>query len=599
MHDLQSLENFRKEVDRSYTKTTLRETLLHLIRPFLLQNEELCMKEGVSSYIYSQLPGLNSTKENLVRLYTYPFMTEKLLDAFRTYIPNEVRSVMDALVWQEHINEKKIEDKFGIEIAEEGQNSWGSPTRMLKKEYAFFQSDSDYVWEERKSLYTLSLPPIMRRYLMRHYPKPKHYDIHPTKPESTSFTYDGEKDIFLELPRLMVYYKQGNIALTTKDRPTVSSVNKMQKTLNLNDFFGGTKNKYLKNIRSNALIIMLTLSKKMKGKKDDEFFLKRLFHLYREQTSFYSFPILHTTIKGTGHMDTHWDLKNVEPEIFKLLQNLPQNEWVSYQNIEDYANYRMLPIQPVSLGIAEQRLYFSIKFETGSPEKHYVKKNTFSKEVIHPFLKGSFFLFAAFGLVEIAYNAPDTDQIGGTCFSPYDGLQYVRLTDLGAYVFGKTKEYTKPVNVQKVPLILSKDSLMILSDETDSTADILLQNYTQRVGANRYQTDAAAFLKDCKAKGDLQNKINLFKQTVTDKLPPNWNAFFEGLLANINPLKKVTSSYVLMQIPDDKRELMRLIAQDTILKKYALKAENFHILVKKTDLAKFKNRLKEFGFLLT
>ncbi|MFK7906439.1 MAG: hypothetical protein AB8B69_15010 [Chitinophagales bacterium] len=599
MHNLQLLDDFHTEIDETFNKTDLKKAILPIIRPFLLQNEELCMEHGASYSLYSQLPGLNTTKPNLVKIYCLPFLTEKLLEAFRAYIPSEVRSIMDALVWQEHIEEKEIKKQFEVEIAEEGQNSWGSPTQTLKKEYAFFQSDSKHIWKERKDIYTLSLPPIMRRYLMHIYPKPKHYDIHPTKPESTSFTYDGEKDIFLELPRLMVYYKQGNIALTAKDRPTVSSVNKMQKTLNLNDFFGGTKNKYLKNIRSNALITMLTLSKKMKGENDDEFFLKRLFHLYREQTSFYSFPILHTTIKGTGHMDTHWDLKNVEPEIFKLLQNLPQNEWVSYQNIEDYASYRMLPIQPVSVRLAEQRLYFSIKFETGSPEKHYVKKNTFSKEVTHPFLKGSFFMFAAFGLVEIAYNAPDTDQIGGTCFSPYDGLQYVRLTDLGAYVLGKTKEYTKPINVQKVPLILSKDSLMILSDETDSTADILLQNYTQRVGANRYQTDAAIFLKNCKSKTDLQNKISLFKQTVTDKLPPNWNAFFEGLLANINPLKKVTNSYLLMQIPADNKELVRLIAQDAILKKYVLKAENFHILVKKTDLVKFKNRLKEFGFLLT
>ena len=145
-------------------------------------------------------------------------------------------------------------------------------------------------------------------------------------------------------------------------------------------------------------------------------------------------------------------------------------------------------------------------------------------------------MFAAFGLVEIAYNTPDTSEIIDTYYSPYDGLQYVKITDLGAYVSSNYKtDYTPPQTVEKTPLVLSEDSLMILSDETDVTADILLKNYTEKVGPNRYQTDPSIFLKDCRSVEDIQNKVDLFQQTVSNELPANWKAFFDTLLSNTDP----------------------------------------------------------------
>ncbi len=599
---LKMFDDFYDEVDKSFNSVDLGKVIQEHIVPFISEHVDLCRMEGVREDILSQaLSNKNPIKKYKILIYCAPFLTEELFKAFQAYLPSDVRTVMDTLVWKGSLYEKVIEEKVGVQVAGMQENKWGTSTRMLKNGFEFLDSSSEYNYSKEKKghYYTLSMRPAMRAYLMPYYPKPKNYELNPTDLQSTTFTYNGEQDIFFELPGLVAYHGQGNIKMTAKDLPMLSSVNKMQKTLNIKDFFEKSKEKILKNLRSNAIVSMMILSEKLKGDKSDEKFLKRLFHLYRDRGYFHSFPILNTIVKGIGHLSPYGDLRKVEPTIFKLLQSFPEGEWVRYQNVEDYMNYRMLDIRPVSIYTAKQRLYFSIKFEEGGTEKHYVTKQTFDKEIVYPFLKGSFFLFAAFGLVEIAFNAPDTYQIGGTCYSPYDELQFIKLTKLGAYVFGQTSEYEQATKPKQMPLVLSKDSLMILSDETDMTADILLQNYTQKVGPNRYQTDAAIFLKNCQTKTDLKNKISLFKQTVTSDLPSNWQAFFATLLENVNPLKKASSNYIVMQIPENNKALMRLIAQDTILKKYAIKAEFFHILVGKSNWAKFKNRLKELGYLMS
>ncbi|MFK7908516.1 MAG: hypothetical protein AB8B69_25515, partial [Chitinophagales bacterium] len=326
-------------------------------------------------------------------------------------------------------------------------------------------------------------------------------------------------------------------------------------------------------------------------------FVKELFKAYQKQAH-QNLSTLLTTVKGTEKISSH-HLQLIEKNFWKLLKELPLREWVTYQNIEDFMKYRMWETAPISRAVAAENLFFNKRDPNSYSDKYYIKANTFHQAITIPFIKANFFLFAAYGLVEIAYDAPDTSKIVDTYFSPYDGLQYVKLTELGAYVSSEYRTYTPPKESQVRPLVLSEDSLMILSDENDTAAPILLQNFTQRVGTNRYQTDAAIFLAECKFEEEIKEKIDLFRQTIGGELPKNWEAFFGSLLQNINPFKDVSQEYILLQLPADNRDLIQLIAQDTLLKKYVLKGEQFHIFVSKSNLSKFKNRLKEFGIFLS
>jgi hypothetical protein len=199
--------------------------------------------------------------------------------------------------------------------------------------------------------------------------------------------------------------------------------------------------------------------------------------------------------------------------------------------------------------------------------------------------------------LDVAYDTPDVSEMGKTTQSPYDGLQYIRLNKLGAFVLAKTAEYEEPSVISKSSITLSTDSLTIVVDEADTTAPVILEPYTHRVSPNRFRTDFGFFLKNTKTKQELEDKITLFKQSVKVDIPDNWEVFFKELRQKIDPLTPVKDVFVF-QIPTDNPELLRLIAKDVTLRKYCLKAEGYHIIVPKKNMSRFRKRLGEFGYLL-
>ena len=107
--------------------------------------------------------------------------------------------------------------------------------------------------------------------------------------------------------------------------------------------------------------------------------------------------------------------------------------------------------------------------------KRFVTENRYYRALIRPLIKGTFYLYAAFGLLDIAYDQIDAKVMGKTADSPYDGLRFVRLNDLGAYVCGFLPEYEAPEAIRTSQMTLSADSLTILTDKNDPTAAIMLE----------------------------------------------------------------------------------------------------------------------------
>jgi hypothetical protein len=79
-------------------------------------------------------------------------------------------------------------------------------------------------------------------------------------------------------------------------------------------------------------------------------------------------------------------------------------------------------------------------------------------------LKGAMFLFAAFGLVDIAYDPPSNRELcggEGGYLIPYDGLRYVRITPLGEYVIGKTAQCPVATGEETARIILDDQRLIM------------------------------------------------------------------------------------------------------------------------------------------
>jgi hypothetical protein len=576
-------------INESYNRDHLQKGYL----PFIRKMASTPAWQMADKKVQKILEKKKLLKEDLTILVAAVLSGKELFSAFKSVLPEEAGKLLERMVWEEYfLHEDLILSEYGIEITETKTTAWGTKNKGLRDEFYLFSTEQAYDWHNG-SQYYIGLDAEIRKKLIDFFDKPEGYYLQPVQeiPQNLE-QFRGEKIIFQELPRLLVYATQGHIKLTNAGIPAASTYNKMRKTLSVREFFQGLKKPY-DALRTSLIASLIADSGNYSLSQEGIRSLKSIFSYFEHR--FYMLHLLHH-LKGTGYIDDY-DKHVVGDELMGILRDFPDEDgWISMDNILKYANYRAIDVKPASDYAISRYLSYPVK-KRGYTAKEPVTASNYRSLVKVPVLQAGFFLFAAFGLVDAAYAQPDKDDEADAAVSPFEPLRYVRLTPLGAFLAGRTKTYTLPENSEKINIQLLDDSLNILSDKPSETVDLMLDNYTVKVGPSRYKTNFALFMKGIRTADDLEAKISLFRQTVTDKLPPNWQAFFDTLRLKCAPLKSI-GAHTAYQLSEEDEELIKLVAKDPILKKLVRKAEGLIIIVMKNDLAKFKNRLKEFGYLL-
>lgn len=592
--------------EKNYTAADLKGSFFTLTRTFVQKNMTLLVREGIPEKIILIGTFNSFPKRDLALFVTLPYLNKQLFTAFKFSLPNDVKKLLNELVFEEKMTQAEIEKKLGIKVYNTQKGKYNGYEQIsIKTEFKFFRHANAYRYSTViKPKYTFYLEPAVRRIIAIYYDKPANSTLTPVKElTDTHYIYDkGQVDIILELPRLMAYAQQGNIKVSAKGKPVLSTLGKMQRKLNLAEFYPNEAVKSVKLMRTGLLASLITIRGAAKSTMEPSVFLKTLIQSYYSK-KYQTIHQLLTYFKGTGHIDEYY-LAKVEPHFVHLLSELPENEWVAIENISGYLKFNFKDIRPIKEYIARNKLYYEydivVKHEhyAYTETKHYIDNARYDRAITLPTLKGTLYLFAAFGLLDLAYDEIDAAIMGQTCDSPFDGLKYIRLNALGAYVAGKQTRYDAPQEISQSTIELSKDSLTIISDKDDPTAAVILEPYTEKVTPNRFRTDFAIFLKGIANKKELADKIKLFKQSVTVDLPPNWEVFFEQLNQKIDPLTGISTIHVF-KIPANNPDLIKLIARDAKLKNMCFKAEGYHILVPKKKFTQFKARLREFGYLMS
>jgi len=247
---------------------------------------------------------------------------------------------------------------------------------------------------------------------------------------------------------------------------------------------------------------------------------------------------------------------------------------------------------------AHNYLYFEYERKYGK-DKSYVIRNYYQTLITEPLVLGTFFLFATFGLVDIAYDQPvnpKAEKFNKKYISVYDGLKYVRLTPLGAYLCGLSPNYEVTVKTDH-QILLDEQNLFISYQGDNKPLTSILSKIARKAGEHLYKVDYETLLADCQTQKEVVGKINIFKQLISTDLPPNWQKFFDSLEQKSFTLESQENEFKVFQLPEDK-ELIRLVASDAFLKKNIIKAEMYFIIIPKSDVSKVKNYLKKFGFLI-
>ncbi len=583
-----------------YNKENLEKGLFALARKFYLHHTIDNWQDISARTILNKLTVKKTfTKPEMAEISFSVFSNSQVYKAFSLSLPQPLQTLIEKLLWRESISDSEANQLIKASVWEE-KPLYGRTSRDVKKEYYFFTVTSYGSFFSYNSVpsFTLSLHPEFKKILVEFYPKPAHYNFIPLDniPE-TRFRFSAEHSIMQELPRVISYYMQQAIKYSANGRPMEVTLAKMQKHCLINEYYG-LQHESLSKIRTMLMAGLLYNYKAGSISNGNievlrDLFIKNYFKLYTS-------PFILQQLKGWGYLNEHACNANAEKNIQSVFKELPVNKWVSYTNLLELVESRLIDNSPIHATAVSNYLYYNetIKTDYSSfSDKRPIRLNEYNRLITEPFLKGSVFLYAAFGLIEIAYADINTSEFGKTFYSGYDGLMYFRLTPLGAYVLGLNESYDVPDSQQKNTLQFSDDSLIILAEGDTGVIDVMLANYTEKLAINRYRVTNTSFLKDCKNKKDVENKIALFKNTIGKKLPPFWENYFAEFLSNSKAIKQ-QNQITILQLPADRKELHRLVAQDAILKQIVLKAENYYILIANTNVAKFKSRMKELGYVV-
>ncbi|GLU54071.1 hypothetical protein [Dyadobacter frigoris] len=545
-----------------------------------------------------------TTKEEITDLVCLWYNDEEIVSGYLADLPETDRAVLSQATWKQALDRKELEEIFVktpllhlaklwsnylvVQLTPEIKARWG--------EYITLYEPSGYYEDRQRELrdtgVSLSLPLELRKLLAIHLPKPEGYHIKPVPEPGKHFvTYLTESIITAELPRIISYHSQGNIKYSQKGNPNVASAKKMSRSLKLATF--GPEDDTP--VRSLLIAGLLSDDFKMKTiSQSSHETIKTLFarDFNRKQAA----PYMLTHLKGLNYFQISEYRPNTTATIIEIFRKLVPGQWITFDNLKSFISSRFINISPLLDWQIRDRIdaEYAIISNDGSLVQRTISVNSGNAQpfVILPYLAAHVYLLASFGLMDIALD-PALPNLQST----YQNLFAFRITALGAYVLGLSRQYTPVATDFQTTLSFDENSTFIRVEGDTVLAEIMLNNYATKVSENRYQFSPGKFLKECKSTRDIQNKIILFKQTIGQKLPVFWENYLQELVSNSKSINS-QSEIQVFTIPPDNKALQRMIVQDEILRKLVVKAEQYHILIENSKLTAFTSRMKELGYVL-
>ena len=391
-------------------------------------------------------------------------------------------------------------------------------------------------------------------------------------------------------------YQQGEFTLKKKGLGT-TDMKRALKKMALAEFFPGDHNEFRENLRAFSYLQLLTLTKEYLTKTENATYEDTLRTFFSEfhHISYWLINLLFPHIKGLRRQmidyGRHDKLCNI---MFTWLREEP-DRWVSMRDIY----LKIYGIENGENSLRFTTLVFHPNDEQSNTQmsNEYTGKNiaadSYAMEFGYTGLQACAFLMASVGAAEIAINEDKNMNL-----SPFDSVEYIRLTPLGRYALGLTDDYEAPEQEHIAYFELDPDRLIIRSLTEPNPYAQLLTDTSVPISRNRFETSALSFLAGCNKREDVESKISVFRRFISSELPPLWEQFFQTLLQHCHPLQEDITGYKHYTLQPTNRELIQLVTTDPVLRQLVIRAEGYRIMVKTTDLKKFETQLKKHGYLL-
>lgn len=415
--------------------------------------------------------------------------------------------------------------------------------------------------------------------------------------------YNQECTIFAKLPILSSLYN-GKLLPHKEGKLTAIETNKAQKLVNFPGFFKTYPSNKQSCLSASMLLNFYVCFRQCMGRKklpeEPSLLLKELYQQIFTKNSFgdFTLAILMPHIKGIKKQKL--SLYNCWYSTYLLILLLKEHhadKWIrtdqlimgirsqsdEAENYFAHGPFNYFDDMDLRNGFIEDRNEFC-----------YIHPGNIVRQFSEPFIKALLFGFSTLGMVELAYREP---QAGDT--SPYDGLQYVHLTELGKYVLDITDNYEPQFTSDDAPAFeLDDQRLLIKVLRNDSPFVQLLTNFADCITPSLYSVSYESFLRGCSIYHDVEQKVKMFKQYICRKQPQVWKQFMADVTKRCNPFGVPKDNYMLLTLPPDDTDLQQLVLTVPTIRRYVLKAENYMLLVKEGDLDKLSAAMKKFGYLV-
>lgn len=527
------------------------------------------------------------------------FFTRSNFHLYLEALPDNVRALWIAAADKIFLSENEANKLLGEECID--PHSWGTQVCETLGENIFeiTESESDDYGTNDTNYLTFTYPWLREL---------TYWCSHDTLEECQTAdlpdkltVFNAEADLFQEIP-ILNSLREGGVTLG-KAHFFTANLRKSLDNVNINNFNLSEKSTkyYEETLRRYYLITtyLLTCENTHKSVINSasplQLILQCVKYVFDNASNFSKLFLPHISGIKRGYDLTH-NAHELMRSLQQSLLTLNSSMWISIEQLLYQTRCYFKHRARFSILIQEPTSYYNIgsKLRDKNADEP-IKYDEIITRVTYQSIKSVLLALASWGIIEIAYD-PTTTANGPSYLT--DALRYVRLTNLGKYVFGKAKFYQLPttmVNTCK-DFELNADRLLIKVLNPNSKGSFALEKIAAPITSQLYRTNFSVFLKECNTKDDIVKNIDLFKKYIANEPPQIWEDFFNAMLERTNALKKVRTSYITRSIDAKDKELQDIIMHDPNIKQYILRAEGYVVLIEQAHLSDVNNILKTYGY---
>lgn len=581
-----SKDRFREALNEFYSK----EVLFKLYNKYFLD----WIAEG---YIGSNL-GLfeisliceNSNKQTFLELLEQVYLKKEIFCTAFSTLNENVKSIFNEIVWngKAFIAQKDREKYFKLE------NNYDL-NKDLKEEYLFFKVERD----NKKGEY-FYLDYDLIRVIRQFMPKPKDYNLIPLDKIEECLVNNNEKELIENLSIYYDFYKQGGVVLSNSGKILKESKVNMKKYCNINEFYENSKDLDFLKTETIALFFFLLKEQYL---KDEYFRVSNIKGIVQDflngesvQEENYHYTSLYLNyLKGVKNIwKSKEEIRRGILTIKKIVEEMPMDKIVSVDNIIKTILYRDEFIEIIDVKDAYDYIYIN---EANYERTKILNYDRYLLYVVVPFIKSVLFILGVLGVLELYYDLPSINNrlyLKNGYLSKYDGIKYIKVTELGKYCLGKIEKYDFSHIKEEGEILLDEDRLIatVIGDLPVKT--MFLERVAQKIAPNKYKFTRESFLRGIKGCKELQERIDEFKTKISTELNSFWESFFDDLLEKSSAIK-ADPEFVVLKLKND-RDLISTITKDTRFKSLMLKGEDYHVLVKSENVSQIVDLFKEYGY---